>query len=227
MFLIDGSSSIYSLNFTLMKTFISKVVNGTDIGEDNVRIGVVQFSTSPQHQFGLNKFYKKDDVEKAINSITQLTGNTYTGNALLFISKYFDASNGGRPDVPQFLIVITDGEAHDAVALPAKAIRDKGVTIFSIGVGKSINATQLWEISGTRDKVYVERDFDALLSIEKNLQFKLCSPDTGESNVTVCHIYHTSLLKRVLYAVYSGFGKILNCSLSLHELECAFHRKLN
>lgn len=180
MFLIDGSSSIYGPDFSSMKTFITKVVNGTVIGEDNVRIGVVQFSTEPQDQFALNMFYNKDDVEEAINSITQLTGNTYTGKALAFISDYFDAPKGGRPDVPQFLIVITDGEAHDAVALPAKAIRDKGVTIFSIGVG-SVNTTQLWEISGTQDKVYVERDFDALQSIEKNLQFKLCSPDTGES----------------------------------------------
>lgn len=177
MFLIDGSSSIYGPDFTSMKTFITKVVNGTVIGEDNVHIGVVQFSTKPQHQFALNRFYNKDEVEEAINSIAQLTGDTYTGDALSFISKYFDAPNGGRPDVPQFLVVITDGEAHDAVALPAKAIRDKGVNIFSIGVG-SINATQLREISGTEDKVYLESNFKALQSIEKNLQFKLCSPDT-------------------------------------------------
>lgn len=178
MFLIDGSSSIYSLNFTSMKTFITKVVNGTVIGEDNVHIGVVQFSDKPQEQFPLNRFYNQDEVEKAINSIIQLTGNTYTGKALSFISKYFDKSKGGRPDVPQFLVVITDGEAHDAVAVPAKAIRDKGVTIFSIGVGR-VNTAQLWEISGTQDKVYVEKDFDALKSIDKNLQFKLCS--SGES----------------------------------------------
>ncbi|XP_016363355.1 collagen alpha-6(VI) chain-like [Sinocyclocheilus anshuiensis] len=177
MFLIDGSSSIYSLDFTSMKTFITKVVNGTVIEKDNVHIGVVQFSDNPQEQFPLNRYYNQDEVAKAINSITQITGNTYTGKALSFISKYFDKSNGGRPDVPQFLVVITDGEAHDAVAVPAKAIRDKGVTIFSIGVG-SVNTTQLWEISGTRDKVYVERDFDALQSIDKNLQFKLCSTET-------------------------------------------------
>ncbi|XP_077073745.1 collagen alpha-6(VI) chain [Siphateles boraxobius] len=178
MFLIDGSSSIHETDFTSMKTFIAKVINGTVIGKDNVHIGVVQFSTEPQDQFALNKFYNKDKVEEAIKNITQLTGDTFTGKALLFISKYFDTLNGGRPDVPQFLIVITDGEAHDPVALHAKAIRDKGVTIFSIGVG-NINATQLWEISGTRDKVYVERDFEALQSIQKNLQFKICSPDTG------------------------------------------------
>ncbi|XP_043116050.1 collagen alpha-6(VI) chain isoform X2 [Puntigrus tetrazona] len=177
MFLIDGSSSIYSLNFTSMMTFITKVVNGTVIGEDTVRIGVVQFSDNPRLEFPLNRFYNQDEVEKALSRIKQQMGNTYTGKALSFISRYFDKSNGGRPHVPQFLIVITDGEAHDAVAAPAKAIRNKGVTIFSIGVGH-VNTTQLWEISGTREKVYVERDFDALQSIDKNLQFKICNPQT-------------------------------------------------
>ncbi|TRZ03072.1 hypothetical protein DNTS_029875 [Danionella cerebrum] len=176
MFLIDGSSSIYSQDFSSMKTFITKVVNGTVIGEDSVHVGVVQFSNDPQEQFALNKYFDPNELEEAIHGIDQITGDTYTGKALSFISKFFDPSNGGRPDVPQFLVVITDGEAHDAVALPAKAIRDKGVNIFSIGVG-SVNTTQLWEISGTQDKVYVERDFDALQSIEKNLQFKLCSSD--------------------------------------------------
>lgn len=190
MFLIDGSSSIYDLDFQSMKTFITKVANGTVIGKENVHIGVVQYSDDPRDEFALDQFYDKDKVEKKINSITQITGNTYTGKALSFISKYFDAPSG-RPDVPQFLIVITDGEAHDAVAMPAKAIRDKGVSIFSIGVG-NVNTTQLWEISGTREKVYVERNFDALQSIEKNLQFKLCSPETGESlNVTKMLLYAT------------------------------------
>ncbi|XP_048008437.1 collagen alpha-6(VI) chain isoform X1 [Megalobrama amblycephala] len=177
MFLIDGSSSIYGPDFESMKTFITKVANGTVIGKENVHIGVVQYSDNPRNEFALDQFYDKDNVEKKIKNIAQIEGNTYTGKALSFISKYFDAPSG-RPDVPQFLIVITDGEAHDAVAQPAKVIRDKGVSIFSIGVGDA-NATQLWEISGTREKVYVKKNFDALQSIEKNLQFKLCSPETG------------------------------------------------
>ncbi|XP_051576874.1 collagen alpha-6(VI) chain-like [Myxocyprinus asiaticus] len=178
MFLIDGSSSIYSADFTSMITFINKVVNGSVIGEDNVHVGVVQFSDDPKEQFPLNRFYDTRKLQEEISIIVQLTGSTYTGKALAFISKYFDESRGGRPNVPQFLVVITDGEAHDAVADPAKAIRDKGVTIYSIGVGK-VNTTQLKEISGTEDKVYVERDFDALQSLDTDLKFKLCGSITG------------------------------------------------
>ncbi|XP_026139557.1 collagen alpha-6(VI) chain isoform X2 [Carassius auratus] len=209
MFLIDGSSSIYGPDFNSMKTFITKVVTGTVIGKDNVHTGVVQYSDNPRDQFPLDKYYSQDEVEKAIDSITQLTGNTYTGKALSFISKYFDKSNGGRPDVPQFLVVITDGEAHDAVAAPAKAIRDKGVTIFSIGVGQ-VNTTQLWEISGTQDKVYVERNFEALQSIDKNLQFKLCSPETDcPSNPLADVIFLVQCTKRIRNQEFDNIRKFL------------------
>lgn len=190
MFLIDGSTSIHDNDFNLMKTFITKVANGTVISKDGVHIGVVQYSDDPKDEFALDQYYDKNKIVEEIGNIKKIDGNTYTGKALEFISKYFDAPRG-RPNVPQFLIVITDGEAHDAVAMPAKAIRDKGVSIFSIGVGEAVTE-QLEEISGTREKVYMEKNFDALQYIEKNIQFKLCSPEKGESlNVTKILLYVT------------------------------------
>ncbi|KAI7806724.1 putative collagen alpha-6VI chain [Triplophysa rosa] len=180
MFLIDGSSSIEEKDFISMKTFINKVVNGSVVGQDDVHFGVVQFSTNPKEQFPLNRFYDKTKLQQEIDSIDQLAGDTYTGQALSFVSPYFDVARGGRPEISQFLIVITDGEAHDGkdVATNAKAIRDKGVVIYSIGVG-SVNTTQLLEISGTADKVYVEKDFEAIQTLDKDLQFKLCFTVTG------------------------------------------------
>lgn len=181
MFLIDGSSSIVEEDFISMKTFINKVISGSVVGQDDVHFGVVQFSTNPKDEFPLNRFYDKTKLQEEIGSIDQLAGDTYTGKALSFVSPYFDLARGGRPDISQFLIVITDGDAHDAkdIATNAKAIRDKGVIIHSIGVGK-VNTTQLLEISGAADKVYVEKDFEALQSIDKDLQFKLCFNATGE-----------------------------------------------
>nr|XP_055066680.1 collagen alpha-6(VI) chain [Misgurnus anguillicaudatus] len=186
MFLIDGSSSIYGGDFTLMKTFMNKLVNGSVIGQDDVHFGVVQFSDNPRKEFQLDKFFDSAKLHEEIDNIKQITGNTYTGKALLFVSEYFDVNLGGRSDIPQFLIVITDGEAHDAkdVATNAKAIRDKGVTVYSIGVGNSINTTQLLEISGSQDKVYVKKDFEALQSIDKDLQFKICTTDTDACQKT-------------------------------------------
>ncbi|KAA0703512.1 Collagen alpha-6(VI) chain [Triplophysa tibetana] len=175
MFLIDGSTSIAGSDFISMKTFINKFVNGSVIGRDDVHIGVVQFSTHPKEEFPLNRFYDKTTLQEEIKNISQLTGDTYTGRALEFVSPYFDEARGGRPGISQFLIVITDGVAHDGkdAATNANAIRDKSVVIYSIGVG-SADTSQLEAISGGPDKVYLEKDFEGIQTLDKDLQFKMC-----------------------------------------------------
>ncbi|KAJ8290831.1 hypothetical protein GJAV_G00018080, partial [Gymnothorax javanicus] len=176
LFLIDGSSSISRTEFMLMQQFMSSFINMSEIGRDKLHVGVLQFSTTPGEEFPLNRFYDKGSIIQAINSIQQLEGNTYTGAALSFASKYFDSPKGGRLNVKQFLVVITDGEAHDEVSKPAQELRNKGVFIYSIGV-LNANSSQLFEISGSQDRVFTVRDFHQLKNLKEQLQFKLCHPE--------------------------------------------------
>lgn len=60
-------------------------------------------------------------------------GRTETGLAL----KYFlrQGFPGGRnASVPQVLVIITDGRSQGHVALPAKQLQERGVTVFAVGV---------------------------------------------------------------------------------------------
>lgn len=180
IFLVDGSGSIDPGDFSKMKTFMNTIISKSVIGKDSVRVGVVQFSTNQQAEFALNKFSDKHEIQQAINDMQQLGGGTMTGNALFFVSEYFDPPEGGRPGTPQILIVITDGESQDAVDLHAQTLRDKGITIYSIGV-LNANSTQLLEISGTQENVYMARDFDALDFLDKDILLKICTSDDGES----------------------------------------------
>ncbi|KAF5905696.1 collagen alpha-6(VI) chain-like, partial [Clarias magur] len=172
IFLIDGS--IDSEDFLTMKKFMNTIISNSVIGKDSVQVGVVQFSSNSNAKFSLNKFSNKNEMQQAINDMEQQGGGTMTGHALRFVTGYFDPQQGGRSSTPQILIVITGGESEDAVAQPAQILRDKGITIYSIGV-LNANTTQLQEISGTRDKVYVERDFDALDSLYKDILLKMCT----------------------------------------------------
>ncbi|KAF5905697.1 collagen alpha-6(VI) chain-like, partial [Clarias magur] len=174
IFLIDGSGSIDPKDFLKMKKFTNTIISNSVIGKDSVQVGVVQFSSDSNAEFSLNKFSNKKEMQQAINDMEQQGGGTMTGHALRFVTKYFDPQQGGRPSTPQILIVITDGESQDAVAQPAQILRDKGIAIYSIGV-LNANSTQLQEISGTRDKVYMERDFDALDSLYKDILLKICT----------------------------------------------------
>ncbi|XP_058250247.1 collagen alpha-6(VI) chain-like isoform X1 [Hemibagrus wyckioides] len=173
IFLVDGSGSIDPVDFSKMKKFMNTIISKSVIGKDSVQVGVVQFSSHSNAEFSLNRFYDKFEMQQAINDMQQLDRGTMTGDALHFVSKYFDSPEGGRPSTPQILIVITDGESQDAVAQPAQALRNKGITIYSIGV-RNANSTQLREISGIQENVYLERDFDALNFLDKDLLLKIC-----------------------------------------------------
>ncbi|TSK16118.1 Collagen alpha-6(VI) chain [Bagarius yarrelli] len=174
IFLVDGSASIEPEDFSKMKKFMNNIISKSVIGRDSVQVGVVQFSSKSNAEFTLKDFHDKLEMQQAINEMQQLSAGTMTGDALKFVANYFSPSEGGRLNTPQILIVITDGESQDVVAKPAQALRNKGITIYSIGVVNA-NSTQLREISGTQDNVYLERDFDALDLLDKDLLLKICT----------------------------------------------------
>ncbi|XP_053322224.1 collagen alpha-6(VI) chain-like isoform X2 [Spea bombifrons] len=175
LFLIDSSGSIHPDDFTKMKAFMESFVKQADVGPNQVQFGLIQFSSETQEEFALNRYTKKDDILSAISFIQQIGEGTLTGAALTFSLPYFDAAKGGRRKSKQYLIVITDGESYDPVAQPAAAIRDKGVSIYAIGVVNA-NNTQLLEIAGKQQQVFVEENFDALAFLNKQILFEICNP---------------------------------------------------
>ncbi|KAM8758459.1 collagen alpha-6(VI) chain isoform 2-T2 [Rhynchonycteris naso] len=175
MFLVDSSGSIGPENFKKMKTFMKNLVSKSQIGADRVQIGVVQFSDVNKEEFQLNTYRSQSEISDAIDRMTHMEQTTMTGSALTFVSQYFSPAKGARRNVRKFLILITDGEAHDIVKDPAVALRQKGIIIYSVGVFGS-NVTQLEEISGRPEMVFYVENFDILQHIEDDLLFGICSP---------------------------------------------------
>uniref|UniRef100_A0A8B9TGV1 VWFA domain-containing protein n=1 Tax=Anas platyrhynchos TaxID=8839 RepID=A0A8B9TGV1_ANAPL len=170
VFLVDGSESVRSDDFQKVKDFMQSFANNVDVGLDNVRIGLLQFSSKMREEFQLDRYNTADDMGKAIQKMKQIRTGTQTGKALNLAAPYFDRPKGGRPELKQYLIVVTDGESHDSVVKPARAIRKKGVTIFAIDMLRA-NNSQLLEITGSQDKVFFENDFHF---IQKQILFEIC-----------------------------------------------------
>ncbi|XP_030278177.1 collagen alpha-6(VI) chain-like [Sparus aurata] len=176
LFLVDSSGSIDPEDYKTMKDFMKSVISRSMIGRDEVHVGVMQFSSIQQLEFSFNRYYSKYEILSAIDNMNQIGGGTETGAAITALSQYFDPDQGGRPDMRQRLVVITDGESQDEVKAPAAALRAKGVVVFAIGVMEA-NTTQLLEISGSPERMYAERDFDALKDLESHVAFELCDPE--------------------------------------------------
>ncbi|XP_050996204.1 collagen alpha-4(VI) chain-like [Acomys russatus] len=184
IFLIDGSESIAPKDFEKMKEFMERMVNESDISADEIQIGLLQFSSVPREEFRLNQYSSKVDICRAILNMEQMNDGTRTGKALNFTLPFFDSSRGGRPSVHQYLIVITDGVSQDNVAPPAKALRDRNIIIFAIGVGEA-QRTQLLEITNDQDKVYHEENFESLQNLEKEILYEVCSPQGCSVDLSV------------------------------------------
>ncbi|KAM7382826.1 hypothetical protein PAMP_002532 [Pampus punctatissimus] len=178
IFLVDGSKSIDETEFKSMKTFMESVVNHSTVGTNLTRFGIIWYSTDHKAVLTLKEADSKQMVLDEITNLTPIRDDTYTGRALEYSLQFFNAEYGGRAKrrVPQILMVITDGDATDRYSLekPSKALRDKGIDIFSIGV-EDANKTQLEIISGDESKVFYVDNFKALETLYKNITNILCN----------------------------------------------------
>ncbi|KAJ8288247.1 hypothetical protein COCON_G00009060 [Conger conger] len=177
IFLVDGSSSISDVQFQSIIKFMTSVVNNADVGKNGTRFGTILYSNKAKISFTLNQYYTKREVRTAIANLKPPTGDTYTAQGLKYSLDFFEPQHGGRgaEKIPQILMVITDGEATDPNDLPvwSKAVREKGINIYSIGV-EGAKEEELEVMAGDPKKVSFVTSYEALEVLYKNLSNMLC-----------------------------------------------------
>lgn len=193
MFVIDNSGSMYS----------KEMVDGSQ--ENDVQFKRVDLSNriidklKGDYKFGAGKFtfeYEnlisltsdKEKVKEKINSIKTLTERftgTYIGNALENGLKEFKDSNSN--DTRKYLILLTDGkdttnvEGYDDKKIESamNQAKQKGIKVFTIGLGDEIDGNVLGNISNyTGGKYYYASDSSVLEDI-----FELIAADINYSLV--------------------------------------------
>ncbi|GAB5578798.1 von Willebrand factor A domain-containing protein 2 isoform X2 [Prionailurus iriomotensis] len=136
LFLIDGSYSVGKGSFERSKHFAVTVCDALDIGPERVRVGALQFGSVPRLEFPLDSFSSPREVKANMKSMVFKNGKgglTETGLALKYLLR--KGFPGGRnASVPQILIVVTDGRSQGHVVPPAKQLKERGVTVFAVGV---------------------------------------------------------------------------------------------
>ncbi|XP_006831551.1 PREDICTED: von Willebrand factor A domain-containing protein 2 [Chrysochloris asiatica] len=133
LFLLDGSHSVGKRSFERAKHFAITVCDALDISLERVRVGAFQFSSTPRLEFPLDSLSTRQEVKAKIKRMVFKGGSTETGLALKHLLR--KGFPGGRNEsVPQLLVVVTDGKSQGHVALPAKQLKERGITVFAVGV---------------------------------------------------------------------------------------------
>ncbi|XP_016298464.1 collagen alpha-6(VI) chain-like [Sinocyclocheilus anshuiensis] len=191
VFLIDGSESIKNESWNTLKRYMIGIVRELDIAQDKWRVGVAQFSDILLHHFYLNTYTSFAEVKEAIKNINQREQGTSTWDALRNIRYYFTRENGSRIEesVAQNLLLITDGDAKDKEDLNAlEYLRNKGISITAIGIGKEIKKSELQKIAGD-NRVLIE-SFDGLelMTTKRKVLHLLCRDERQDDPTHDCDI---------------------------------------
>uniref|UniRef100_A0A8C9ZQK9 Collagen type VI alpha 3 chain n=1 Tax=Sander lucioperca TaxID=283035 RepID=A0A8C9ZQK9_SANLU len=171
VFLVDGSNGV-GREFPIIQEFIRRVVESLNVGENKIRIGVVQYGDSAQADMFLNTHTTKEGVLNAVKGIRQRGGRQRNlGQALQFVSQdVLTAARGGRKQegVPQFVIVVSSGSSTDDISSAASSLKQSRVLPFSIGT-RDVNPTELRVVSYVPNFAFTVDDLPGLYTVQENL----------------------------------------------------------
>ncbi|ELW63563.1 Collagen alpha-3(VI) chain [Tupaia chinensis] len=172
IFLLDGSVNVGKTNFPYVRDFVMNLVESLDVGNDNIRVGLVQFSDTPVTEFSLNTYQTKSDLLAHLRQLQQKGGSGLnTGSALSYVhANHFTEAGGSRigEHVPQLLLLLTAGRSEDAYLQAAKALARAGVLTFCVGASQA-NKAELEQIAFNPSLVYLMDDFSSLPALPQQL----------------------------------------------------------
>ena len=178
-FVVDASISVRESGFRKSKHFIKFVLQRFKISESGIHVGLIRFSTTARIIFNFEEYYTIGDINAAIDSMTYVKGVTNTDRALrlartkLFLEKPLGSS---RPLIPKFLVVMTDGISKNTriTAMEAKALKESGIHIIVVGVGRNLARKEMLSIASSPQDVITASSFRALTKIVVVAKEKVC-----------------------------------------------------
>nr|XP_019572844.1 PREDICTED: integrin alpha-M [Rhinolophus sinicus] len=199
-FLIDGSGSINPNDFLKMKQFVSTVMN--QFTKSKTLFSLMQFSSSFKTHFTFKAFEANPYPEQLVNGIEQLGGWTHTATAIRkVLRELFQRRNGAREHALKILVVITDGQKYRDPLEYKDVIPEadrEGVIRYVIGVGSAFSVDQYRQELNTiaskpaRDHVFQVNNFDALKTIQNQLQEKIFAIEGTQTGSTSSFEYEMS-----------------------------------
>uniref|UniRef100_A0A8C8RKJ4 Matrilin 4 n=1 Tax=Pelusios castaneus TaxID=367368 RepID=A0A8C8RKJ4_9SAUR len=179
VFVIDSSRSVRPFEFETMRQFMIDIIRNLDVGPNATRVGVIQYSSQVQNVFSLKTFFKRADMEKAINSIVPLAQGTMTGLAIQYAMKVaFTIQEGARPlhkKIPRVAVIVTDGRPQDRVTEVAAQARDAGIEIYAVGVQRAdMNSLRAMASHPLEEHVFLVESFDLIQQFVNSQHGRLC-----------------------------------------------------
>ncbi|KAH9495826.1 Collagen alpha-4(VI) chain [Bulinus truncatus] len=177
IFVVDSSGSITRENYKKQLDFAANVVGSLFLSSREVRFGLVVFSTEATKWIHLGDYSDVYDLQRAILRTPHIEEYTKTYRALKLILDHGMFASGGRPEAPDVVITLTDGISDDTAqtTLAAVALKERGVTMFTVGITDQVNLAELLLVSSSVNYVIQVDNFDLLNRMMYPLMNQTCS----------------------------------------------------
>ena len=79
----------------------------------------------------------------------------------------------------QALVVITDGKQttskpYTKLSVASQGLKNAGIAVYAVGVGKGADAAELREIASSQEKVFISASFKELQTLAVDIRKRLC-----------------------------------------------------
>ncbi|XP_033482059.1 von Willebrand factor A domain-containing protein 1-like isoform X1 [Epinephelus lanceolatus] len=129
LILLDSSGSVANYEFVRLLHFTTELFRPFSLGRGHVRIGLLQVGTKPNLEFDLDVHNNQDSLQKALQSVRQLQGDTNTEEALRVALRLLTETD---EDVPKILLWLTDGVQPGDVEELMSELKARGVYVLAV-----------------------------------------------------------------------------------------------
>ncbi|KAF3853628.1 hypothetical protein F7725_014316 [Dissostichus mawsoni] len=118
-------------SFERSKHYAIKLCQALDIAPDKMRVGVIQFGSSPRLEIALDSYTTKQELKKHMKKISYRGGSTQTGLALKYVLKKGFPGGRNSSTAAQIAILLSDGRSQGNAVQAAAQLKETGVVLFA------------------------------------------------------------------------------------------------
>ncbi|XP_070584984.1 integrin alpha-L [Erythrolamprus reginae] len=192
VFLFDGSASMKTSEFLIIKQFMIDVMK--ELRNSSVHFAAVQFSEDAKLEFDFNNYTSDPNPEKLLANMVHAMQITNTFKAIQFVAnEVFIPERGTRKEANKVIVIITDGDASDRDQKHIEAVKKKNILRLIIGIGNHLHAPEsqrnLKQIASEPTSQFFKylASFDQLKDSFNDLQSNIFSIE-GSSNSKSFHL---------------------------------------
>ncbi|XP_028262386.1 von Willebrand factor A domain-containing protein 1-like [Parambassis ranga] len=129
LLLLDSSGSVANYEFSRLLHFAAELVRPFSLGRGHVRVGLLHVGTNPHLEFNLDAHNNQESLQKALQRVSQLQGDTNTEAALREAQLLLTET---ERKVPKVLLWLTDGVEPGDVDNPMSELKAHGVSVLAV-----------------------------------------------------------------------------------------------